>query len=385
MGTGPDGTTRGLDATRHDFRELLEGLDAGVVVLRPQFEDDGTLADAAIVWSNARSRELWLNQDGLRPGTRVSDVYYDRVDWIEAAQQAWQGTPTFRMLRPEPGVAPWAAASETLRRVGDHLVELTIDRTEEMLARERLMSADRLETLGRTAGSIAHDFNNLLMIVMGSIDRARQQQGDSLHLDTAATAARRAAALAGSLLGFARGRPGAPTHLRIGELMRAVEPILRGVVHPRAALDITVESPDAWVLADRTHVEQILLNLVTNARDAAPPRSTVRVRVWSADAAACHLMDRPAPGPYVAVAVSDDGPGVADTIASRIWEPFFSGKPATDESGTGLGLATVHGTVHQYDGHVHLDSPAGGPTTFTAYLPLSPPPDDGTPPDEHGR
>lgn len=363
---------RQREETQHDFRALMDGLEAGVVVLRPVLGPDGGVADATITWSNVASRAMWLNQDGLAPGTKVSDVYYDQADWLASANEAWQGVTTYRVLDANPEVAHWTSATETIRRVGDHLVEITFDRTQEARVRDRLAAGDRLETLGRTAGSIAHDFNNLLMIVTGSIDRARRQVGESLPLDTAAAAAGRAAALAGSLLGFARGRPGAPERLTVGPLFRSLGPILRGVTHPRVALVIEVDDPDAQVLADRTHVEQVVLNLVTNARDAAPSGSRVHVRVQVVERADCHLMDDPAPGRYVAITVTDHGGGVPPAIASRIWEPFFSGKPATDESGTGLGLATVHGTVHQYDGHVHLDSPAGGPTTFSVYFPLCP-------------
>jgi PAS domain S-box-containing protein len=485
------------EASEHNFRALLDGLDAGVVLLRPILDADGSFSDAEITWTNVASRRMWLNQEGLKVGTRVAPVYYDLDDWLLAARSAWNGQPTVRMLTVDPSVAPWTSATEMLRRVGDTLVELTIDRTQDKvlldslaeadyrfasliddlpltvvvahdgedhlefvspnaaslmgrtlhelrsfstwvasvhpddaatarvitrnvtqkghhegtlrllradgsdfvaslrLARrvsptgregyigiiadisdqqrliDRLASGERLETLGRTAGSIAHDFNNLLMIVSGNIERARGQVGESIALDTAQVASQRAAELATSLLSFARGRQGSPRRLHIDQFLRNFEPILHGVTHPRAALDREYADQQLVVVADESHLQQIVLNLVTNARDASPAGGTVRVAARLADRAYCHLLDQPPRAPHVAISVSDQGDGVPPHIASRIWEPFFSGRELTDRSGTGLGLSTVHGLAHQYGGHVQLETVPGKGTTFTVYLPLA--------------
>ncbi len=484
-------------ASEYNFHDLLDGLDAGVVLLRPILDPDGSFSDAEINWTNVASRRMWLNQEGLKVGTRVASVYYDLDDWLLAARSAWNGQPTARMLTVDPSVAPWTSATEMLRRVGDTLVELTIDRTQDkvlldslaeadhrfasliddlpltvlvsqegedqldfvspnaavMMGRplhelrtftawamslhpdeapnavqiaknlglhghhegtlrllradgsefvasvriarrlspsgreghigiiadisdqqrllDRLASGERLETLGRTAGSIAHDFNNLLMIVSGNIERARSQVGESIALDTAQVASQRAAELATSLLSFARGRQGSPRRLHIDQFLRNFEPILHGVTHPRAALDREYADQQLAVVADESHLQQIVLNLVTNARDASPVGGTVRVAARLADRAYCHLLDQPQYAPHVAISVSDQGDGVPPHIASRIWEPFFSGRELTDRSGTGLGLSTVHGLAHQYGGHVQMETAPGQGTTFTVYLPLA--------------
>lgn len=483
----------------HNFHDLLEGLDAGVVLLRPTIDADDRVVDAEIVWSNRASRSLWKRPEGLAPGTRVSAMYYDQVEWLQAANEAWRGTPVSRMLVSDPEVTNWSSASETLRRVGDTIVELTIDRSRDLELLDRLAeldlrfrtlvadlpltvlvagpsgghfdfvspnaadltgrpigelqtldqwralihpdsiseadnlirqtselgrfetvvkmvrpdgeeasiwvrtvqrmmpdgpsgfiglmnditeqerfirrvaSGERLETLGRTAGSIAHDFNNLLMIVAGNIERAARQFGpDNMALSTALVATQRAAELASNLLGFAKGRPGSPTWVRLDEVLRAFEPILRGVLFPRSELRLEVERDLPSVWTDPAHVEQILLNLVTNARDAMEAGGVATVRIARVDHARCHLIDDPAPGPYIAMSVSDNGSGVPQHLIDQIWEPFFSGKKATEDSGTGLGLSTVHGLAHQHGGHAELVSRLGEGTTVTAYLPVSP-------------
>ncbi len=490
---------RAMDAIRegeHNFRELLEGLDAGVVLLHPDLDDDGVVVDATISWSNHASRGMWLNQEGLAPGTRVTDVYYDLVDWLAAANDAWRGTAVTRVLPPADGVAPWSSAIEILRRVGDTLVELTIDRSsdqhlldqlakldhrfaslvddlpltvmvapihgvglefvspnaealtgvplhqlqrlgqwfalihpddfarlqelilevesagfgegrvrlrradgavrtvfiraqrrtdpdgeetyvalisdvsEHHMLLERIASGERLETLGRIAGSIAHDFNNLLTIVSGNIERAKLKAGgDSIPLSTAAVAAQRAADLATSLLSFAKGRPSAPLLLDVGASLRRFETVLRGACYPKNDVVLSCPSEPVYVWADATHLEQMVLNLVTNARDASPERTPITVGVGTSSAADCHLLDDPAEGPHVTISVTDHGTGVAPELASKIWEPFFSAKVASEGSGTGLGLSTVHGLCHQHGGHVTLHSEPGRGTNVTVYLP----------------
>ena len=485
------------ESSEHNFRELLDGLDAGVVLLRPHLDSAGAhIVDAEIAWSNAISKRMWVNQEGLAPGTRVSDVYYDADDWLAAANRAWRGDTVTRMLAVDPAVAPWTSATETLRRVGDVLVELTIDRTndqqlldklaeldfryasliddlpltvlvakvgqdelefvspnaaaltghtlsrlrtvqqwmalvhegdaaerdriiestattgtgegimryvradgstftasvrvvhrdgpsghgfitlisdvsEQQQLRERLEAGERLETLGRTAGSIAHDFNNLLMIVGGNLDRVRRQlQIDSIPLDTATVATQRAADLAHSLLAFARGRHGDIRPISVESMLRNFEPILRGVLRTDAVIDRQHTDVDARVLIDITHLQQILLNLVTNARDAGPPGGVITLSAALVDHASCHLLDEPAHTPHVAISVTDEGPGVPPEVATRMWEPFFSNKPLTSDSGSGLGLSTVHGLVHQHGGHVAVRTGPAGGATFTVYLPV---------------
>jgi signal transduction histidine kinase len=209
------------------------------------------------------------------------------------------------------------------------------------------------------------------MIVAGNIDRAQRQMAhESLPLSTAHAATARAAELAGSLLGFARGRPGTPAWVTMSELVRQFEPIMNGVLFPHAQLRVEVEPDLPTVWADRAQVEQMLLNLVTNARDATGERGQVSLKVSKVDGARCHLLDQPSRTPHLAISVTDNGTGMSPDVLAQVWEPFFSSKAPSEHSGTGLGLSTVHGLAHQHGGHVFIDTVEGRGSTVTIYLPL---------------
>ncbi|MEY2755501.1 MAG: hypothetical protein RJB65_1859, partial [Actinomycetota bacterium] len=109
--------------------DLLEGIDAGAILLRPIFDDRDRIIDAEIEWANSQSRSMWFNTAGLAPGTRVRDVYFDADDWLGAANRAWQGTTARRWIEGSPESTPWTRALEIIRRVGDRLAELTVDRS----------------------------------------------------------------------------------------------------------------------------------------------------------------------------------------------------------------------------------------------------------------
>ncbi|MEN9645110.1 MAG: hypothetical protein RL238_1779 [Actinomycetota bacterium] len=293
----------------------------------------------------------------------------DRI--IRSTIETGKGEGVMRYVRADGST--FTAAVRVIHRNGpggDGFITIITDISEQQELRERLEAGERLETLGRTAGSIAHDFNNLLMIVSGNLDRVRRQIGtDSIPLDTATVATQRAADLAHSLLAFARGRHGDIKPLSIGATLKNFEPILRGVVRSDAVLERLHTVDDALVLIDITHLQQMLLNLVTNARDAGPEGGTITVGATVVDRAVCHLLDQPAHAPHVAISVTDQGPGIPPGIANRIWEPFFSSKRLSNDSGSGLGLSTVHGLVHQHGGHVTVSTGPDG-TTFTIYLPV---------------
>ena len=155
-----------------------------------------------------------------------------------------------------------------------------------------------------------------------------------------------------------------------GLRMPPVKLVDRGVVRTDAVIDRRHADVDAQVLIDITHLQQILLNLVANARDAGPPGGVITLSAEVVDTARCHLLDDPAHTPHVAISVTDEGPGIPSAIATRIWEPFFSSKQLSNDSGSGLGLSTVHGLVHQHGGHVAVSHGPTGGTTFTVYLPV---------------
>ena len=225
---------------------------------------------------------------------------------------------------------------------------------------QRLAQAQRLESVGQLAGGVAHDFNNLLSVILTCVDFARQELDPShpIHDDVVeiGRAADRAAALTRQLLMFSRREVVKPEVLDMGELVSELESLLARSLGER--IELTIERDDDLlpVLADRSRVEQVLVNLAVNARDAMPAGGPLTIRVARA-------------GHGVEVAVRDAGTGMAPEIADRAFEPFFTTKPQGE--GTGLGLATVHGIVTDSGGTVSIDSRPGEGTEVRFRLPAA--------------
>ena len=251
---------------------------------------------------------------------------------------------------------------------------------EEVLERERaedeLRQAQKMEAVGQLTGGIAHDFNNMLQGVVGSLElvRTRLAQGraaDAERFVTAAMgAAQRASALTHRLLAFARRQALDPKPVDVNRLVEDVQELLRRTVGPGIAVRAVLH-PELWpTLCDANQLENALLNLAINARDAMPQGGklaieTSNARLGRADTRVAG--EPPAPGDYVQIAVSDTGTGMSPEVASRVFEPFFTTKPIGQ--GTGLGLSMLYGFVKQSGGHVRLDTAPGRGTTVRLYLP----------------
>jgi two-component system cell cycle sensor histidine kinase/response regulator CckA len=235
---------------------------------------------------------------------------------------------------------------------------------------ERLRQAYKMEAVGRLAGGIAHDFNNVLTAIFGYTDLLLEQLPDEVSrgdVQEIRRSAERAASLTRQLLAFGRKQVLQPRVLDVREVIAAVEPLLRRVVGRQVEITVRSELSISKIRADPGQLEQVLMNLCANARDAMPQGGQVEIRVED-----CFVTDEEAarrsglePGPYVLVTVSDSGPGISADIRPHIFEPFFTTKE--QGKGTGLGLATVYGIVKQSGGGVFLD--ASGAATFTIYLP----------------
>ncbi|WP_436536500.1 ATP-binding response regulator [Actinoplanes sp. HUAS TT8] len=258
-------------------------------------------------------------------------------------------------IRDENGLVVAAAATER-------------DITEEKLARERSARADRLESLGQLAGGVAHDFNNLLAIILNYADfLADEVEGDAADdLSRIRSAADRAKSLTGQLLLFAKREP---TQVEIIDLNRVVteaDELLSRTIGENVRLVCRPAPGTMPVRANRGRLDQILLNLVINARDAMPEGGVVVVETDGVE-----LGDGPAeplpPGRYARLTVSDTGSGMTPEVRDRLFEPFFTTKPA--DRGTGLGLATVYGIVGDAGGTIGVESAPGIGTTFRILLP----------------
>jgi two-component system, cell cycle sensor histidine kinase and response regulator CckA len=242
---------------------------------------------------------------------------------------------------------------------------------ERALERE-LEEAGRLEAVGQLAGGIAHDFNNQLMAISGYAEILQGEVADNPTLEADAReilrAAHSAAALVRQLLTLARRATQDPRPLRLDALLTELRPMLDGLLGPRIHLDVLIDTDLATVWADPHQLEQVVVNMVVNARDATGDGGTVALALANAEIGAEDpLATRVEPGPYVVLTVSDTGQGMDRATMARVFEPFFTTKPVGQ--GTGLGLATAWGIVRQAHGHLAVESEVGRGTTFTIHLP----------------
>ncbi len=233
----------------------------------------------------------------------------------------------------------------------------------------QLRQAQKMEAVGRLAGGVAHDFNNLLTIIGGQCERLLAMAGDEERRERVgeiAAHAERAAALVRQLLAFSRQQVLQPKVVDLNQITRGVERMLRRLIGEHITV-ITDLAPDLGrVKADPGQIEQVLLNLAVNARDAMPGGGTLRLSTANRDLPRVEERGR-CVGPCVELTVSDTGTGIDAATLPSIFEPFFTTKEVGQ--GTGLGLSTVHGIVEQSGGHVTVESKLGAGTCFSIYLP----------------
>ena len=239
-------------------------------------------------------------------------------------------------------------------------------------AQEQLIQSQKMESLGGLTGGIAHDFNNILGVIMGNLDLAllRIEPGSEAirHVDRAIWGIESAAALIRQLLAFARKQPLTTMPVAIGPMLLNMEKLLRRTLGEDIEIRVS-SADDLWLaMADVTQVENALLNLALNARDAMPDGGVLRI---SASNATHRAEDAPRagiePGQYVVLTVADTGCGMPPEVLARVFEPFFTTKDLG--KGTGLGLAMVYGFVRQSGGHVEIVSEPGSGTVISLYLP----------------
>ncbi|MBK6518581.1 MAG: response regulator [Polyangiaceae bacterium] len=228
-----------------------------------------------------------------------------------------------------------------------------------------MQAAQRLEALGRLAGEVAHDFNNLLTVISVNAEvlKGTKDPEELGHgLDEILAASGRAAALTRQLLAFSRGQPRQMRPLALDELLRGFAPLLSRLLPANVTLDVTLEA-GANVMGDAGQLEQVIMNLVTNARDAVAGGGRITLSTRVVQSLSGVDAER-----QVVLAVSDSGPGMSEDIRARVFEPFFSTK--RPGAGTGLGLAVVDSVVRQHGGPVEVGGAAGAGTTFEVRLPL---------------
>jgi two-component system, cell cycle sensor histidine kinase and response regulator CckA len=364
-------------------RSILETVPGGIVHVG---------ADGAILAANAEAlRVLGLSYDTLtqrytsefEPKTILEDGSLCPAEAYPVSRALSTGEPqpatTIGVLRPD-GQTSWAVfralplRDEVTGAVSGAIVTF-LDITERKAAeaaREvleaQLRHAHRLDSIGQLAGGIAHDFNNLLQVILGNLELAAAGEPVEALADIR-SAAERAAELTEGLLAFARRQPVTRGNVGLADLVVSARRLLRPLIGKGVALEYAPGQVNGEVSADRHQVEQALVNLCLNARDAMPEGGTIRITTErvGVDAGFSQRHAWATARSYLALRVSDTGPGIRNDQHTRIFEPFFTTKPAG--AGTGLGLSVVYGVMQSHQGAVTVDSAPGEGATFTLYFP----------------
>jgi two-component system cell cycle sensor histidine kinase/response regulator CckA len=234
---------------------------------------------------------------------------------------------------------------------------------------ESLLQAQKLETVGRLVGGVAHDFNNRLLVIMGHADILKRSVTDAklaAHAEVVVSSARRAADLTRQLLAYSRRQVLKPRAVDLNVLVEATREVLDRLFGDHIEL-VTVLGARFPMLADAGQIEQVLMNLMLNARDAMPEGGRLVLETFDVELSEPGVIDGLGPGAYVGFTVSDTGVGIPDSERSRIFEPFYTTKQPGQ--GTGLGLSSVEGIVRQSGGGIAVSSAEGRGSSFTVYLP----------------
>ena len=302
----------------------------------------------------------------------------DRIEEPEEWRSGTQGKVYETVhLRRDGSVVPVLVSVTPLddgKRPGSYVVTVQ-DLTDLKRTEERLQRAQRMEAVGRLAGGVAHEVNNMMTIILGFGDllarRLSAPDDRQREVDEIRKAAMRAARITTQLLAFSRQQVLQPTDLRLNPVVDEMVPVLRLMLPANVRVETSLAPLDAVVRADRSQLEQVLINLAFNARDAMASGGTIRVTTESQrldEAAGRRLIGIPIPpGRYGLISVEDTGHGMDPSTLAQVFEPFFTTKGAG--LGTGLGLSTVYGIVKQTGGYVWVESDPATGTRFTVCLP----------------
>jgi two-component system cell cycle sensor histidine kinase/response regulator CckA len=357
-----------LRESERRFRAVFQGsLDAMLLM-----DDNRVFLDA-----NPAACDLLATSCEDLVGRRLDDFTPSPVEQTEEQWQAFladgrlEGEWVFRRPDGTERLADFRKTAHVLP--GRHLSAIR-DVTDRRRLEEQLRQAQKMEAVGQLAGGIAHDFNNLLTVVAGSanlaLDRADTPAAVRDDIALIRRAAGRAAELTQQLLAFSRRQTLHPTVMQPNDLVNDAAPMLERLIGEHIEFQLVLDPGLRRIDADAPGIEQILMNLAVNAAQAMPTGGTLTIATAnvSLDDATARALDVD-PGDYVALSVADTGGGMEPETASQAFEPFFTTKDAG--TGTGLGLATVHGITKQTGGGVHLDSHVGRGTTVTVYLPAT--------------
>jgi two-component system, cell cycle sensor histidine kinase and response regulator CckA len=343
---------------------MMTTVDGVIIYVNPAFERITGFPAAEAVGQTPRI---------LRAERVDRSVYHDLWQTILKGQ-VWRAEITNRARDGTPFT--WEEAVTPLRdETGrlTHFIAVGQDVGVQRQLQAQLLQAAKMEAIGRLAGGVAHDFNNLLTVIAGYSEQLvhRIEPRDPLRpkAESIRGAAERAAALTQQLLAFSRRQMQQPRVIEMNDAVVRTLRMLRRLIGEDIELTTSLVDGPARIKADPNQIEQILMNLAVNARDAMPRGGRVTIETSIVGVGASALVERPQmpAGQYVRLSVTDTGPGMDAEIQKRLFEPFFTTKE--QGKGTGLGLSTVYGIVKQSGGYIWVDSHLGSGTTFEVYLP----------------
>ncbi len=341
-------TEGNIEYTNPKFSQLTGYLSGEAMGKKPLFLQAGELAEEAHeqLWATITAGRVWSGE--IRNRKKSGEVFWESA--------------TISPIRNKGGEIT-------------HFVVIKEDITERKQLEAQLRQAQKMEAVGQLAGGIAHDFNNILSTIIGYGHLVRDRMGGEdplrVNVEQILESAEKAAEVSHGLLAFSRKQVISPRPVSINEIVRQFDKLICRVIGEDIELKYALTERDPIVMADVAQLEQVLMNLATNARDAMPGggRFIVSTDVTGIDDGFIKAHGFGEPGRYAVVAVSDTGAGMDKKTKAKIFEPFFTTKEIG--KGTGLGLAMAYGIIKQHDGFINVYSEPGKGTTFKIYLPVT--------------
>ncbi len=373
-----------LRRSEEEHRLLFDNMLDGFAVHRIVTDQDGKPVDYVFLDANQAFERLTGLRRTAIVGRKVTEVLpgieSDPADWIgKYGRVALAGERLNAELYSQP-LGRWYSVSAYCPQPG-YFATVFQDTTERRQAEEQrqaleaqLRQAQKMEGMGLLAGSVAHDFNNLLTVILGNTELAMaqltEQAGPRAELARARGAAMRGATLARQLLAFARRRASQSQRLDLNDVVSEFARLVGGLLGEGIALELKLAPDLPSIAADAGGLEQVLMNLALNARDAMPQGGVLRVATGVADVSAEQCLGHPGAhrGWHVCLTVADSGVGMDEQVLGHLFEPFFTTKEPG--KGTGLGMMVVQSIVQQHNGFVEVESAVGKGATFRVFLPV---------------
>jgi hypothetical protein len=369
------GSEQALEASQETLAKIFDGLDDATFIVEP--------ATRIILDCNPAAERMfgYTREELVGRNTRI--LHRDEETYVEfdrrrraAVLESGVARTEFVVRRKTGEVLDTEHTVILLGERGDRALSIVRDISDRRRSEALLLHAQKLEAVGRLAGGVAHDFNNLLTAILGycELAAARCRRGEAAETEIAEIrrAAERAGQLTAQLLAFSRQQMREPRYLDPNQVLAELAGMLRVVAGEDVALELDLTPEPLRVMIDPGQLEQVVVNLAVNARDAMPRGGRLAIetrRVTLEEPLPAADREIP-PGEFAVLAVADDGEGILPENRERIFEPFFTTKPVG--KGTGLGLSTVYGIVTQNDGFVRVESKPARGSRFEVYLPLAP-------------